>query len=269
MQTEKNPQSFKLIRIIAAVVVIALAAVVILANSFVIVDAGHTGVVVTLGKVNEGVLQEGMHFKVPFVQKIVKIDNRIVKLEVDTEAFSKDLQTVNTTLAINYRVDTAKSYSIYKNIGADYENVLVVPAVNEVLKAITAQYTAEESVTNRALISDGLIAGLNDKLNNIGLYVTDVNIINFDFSEAFITAIEEKQVAQQQLLKAETEKQTAITNAEAEAETIRIKAEAEAEANTTISQSLTDSVIEYNKIEKWNGELPQVTGQSGTMVSIE
>lgn len=248
---------------------ILVVALIVAANSFVIVNAGHTGVVVTLGKVNEGVLQEGLHMKAPFVQRVVMIDNRIVKLEVDTEAFSKDLQTVNTTLAINYRVDTSKSYSIYKNIGSSYESVLVVPAVNEVLKAIVAQYTAEESVTNRALISDGLIEGLNEKLNSIGLYVTDVNIINFDFSEAFITAIEEKQVAQQQLLKAETEKQTAITNAEAEAETIRIKAEAEAEANRVISQSLTEGVIEYNKIEKWDGKLPQVTGSDGTMVSFD
>ena len=166
-------------------------------------------------------------------------------------------------------MDTAKSYSIYKNIGADYESVLVTPAVNEVLKAITAQYTAEESVTNRTLISEGLVKGLNEKLNGIGLYITDVNILNFEFSDAFINAIEEKQVAQQQLLKAETEKQTAITNAEAQAETIRIKAEAEAKANDVIRQSLTPEVIEYNKVEKWNGELPQVTGNSGTMISLD
>ena len=197
---------------------IVLAVLIVLLNSITIVQAGHTGVVVTLGKVKEGVLAEGIHFKAPFVQKVVKIDNRIQKLEVQTEAFSKDLQSVQTVLAINYRVDTAKSYSIYKNIGANYETVLVVPAVNEVLKAITAVYTAEESVTNRVLISEGLVEQLNAKLNDAGLYVTDVNIIDFDFSDAFINAIEEKQVAQQQLLKAETEKQTAITNAEAEAE---------------------------------------------------
>ncbi len=253
--------------IIALAVILVLA--VVAANCFTIVEAGHTGVVVTLGKVNEGVLQEGIHVKAPFVQKVVKIDNRITKLEVQTEAFSKDLQTVATTLAINYRVDTSKSYSIYKNIGADYETVLVTPAVNEVLKAITSKYTAEESVTNRALISDGLIEGLNDKLNNIGLYVTDVNIINFDFSEAFIAAIEEKQVAQQKLLKSETDKQTAIINAEAQAETIRITAEAEAKANDIISNSLTDEVIEYNKVEKWNGELPKVTGNGGSLVNVD
>lgn len=249
--------------------VIVLALIAVLFNCFTVVQAGHTGVVVTLGKVNEGVLQEGVHFKAPFVQEVVKIDNRIVKLEVETEAFSKDLQTVNTTLAINYRVDTKMSYSVYKNIGANYEDVLVVPAVNEVLKAITASYTAEESVTNRALISDGLVDGLNKKLNKDGLYVTDVNIINFDFSEAFITAIEEKQVAQQKLLKAETEKQTAITNAEAEAETIKIKAQAEAEANDVLSDSLSNNVIEYYKIDKWNGELPQVTGGANPIIDLK
>ncbi len=238
-------------------------------NCFTIVDAGHTGVVVTLGKVKEGVLQEGIHFKAPFVQKVIKIDNRIVKLDVDTEAFSKDLQTVTTTIAINYRVDTSKSYSIYKNIGADYENILVVPAVNEVLKAITAQYTAEESVTNRTLISDGLINGLNEKLNNIGLYVTDVNIINFDFSEAFIDAIEEKQVAEQKLLKAETEKKTAITNAEAQAQTTKIKAEAEAEANNKIKASLNDDIIRSKFYDKWDGKLPQAMGGDGIITNID
>lgn len=238
-------------------------------SSYVVIEPGHTGVVVTMGKVEENVLQEGFHFKIPFIQEVVKIDNRIVKLEVQTEAFSKDLQTVQTTLAINYRVDTKKSYSIYKNVGSNYESVLIVPAVNEVLKAISATYTAEESVTNRAIISNGLISGLNEKLNNSGLYVTDVNIIDFDFSDAFIQAIEEKQVAQQKLLTAETEKQTVIAKAEAEAETIKIKAEAEAEANKTLSESITSNIIEYNKIEKWDGKLPQVTGGSGTLINLQ
>ena len=234
-----NPKKV-VIPVVALVIILAT-----LLSSFTIVRAGHTGVVVTLGRVKEGVLQEGIHMKAPFVQQVVMIDNRIQKLEVTTEAFSKDLQSVNTVLAINYRVDPSKSYSIYKNIGADYENVLVVPAVNEVLKAIVATYTAEQSVTNRTLISEGLVTGLNDKLNNIGLYVTDVNIIDFDFSDAFITAIEEKQVAQQQLLKAETEKQTAITNAEAEAEATKIRAEGEAEANRLLSHRKRRNICRF------------------------
>ena len=165
-------------------------------------------------------------------------------------------------------MDSAKSYSIFKNIGADYENVLVVPAVNEVLKAIVSEYTAEQSVTNRTLISEGLVTGLNEKLNEIGLYVTDVNIVDFDFSDAFINAIEEKQVAQQQLLKAETEKQTAITNAQAEAESVKIKAQGDAEANKLLNDSLTDKVIKNKEIEKWNGQLPKVSTDGGTIVDI-
>ncbi|HCA04700.1 MAG TPA: HflC protein [Ruminococcaceae bacterium] len=263
-----NPINPKKIKKIVIPFVLVIVAVILIINTVVVVDAGHTGVVVTMGKVNEGVLQEGVHAKIPFIQSVEKIDNRIQKLEVNTEAFSKDLQSVKTVLAINYRVDTSKSYSIYKNIGADYENVLVVPAVNEVLKAITATYTAEQSVTNRALISDGLVKGLNDKLNNIGLYVTDVNIIDFDFSDAFIAAIEEKQVAQQKLLKAETEKQTKIKNAEADAEAKKIKADGDAQANKKLNDSLTDKVIENKKIEKWNGELPKVQGDSGTIIDI-
>ena len=208
----------------AAVIVLLL--LVLGLNSFVVVAPGHTGVVVTLGKVEEKVMQEGVHFKMPFTQEVIQIDNRITKLEVDTEAFSKDLQTVDTTLAINYRIDKNMSYSIFKDIGSNYEGVLVTPAVNEVLKAIVSRYTAEETVSNRALISKGLLDGLNEKLNPFGLYATDVNIIDFDFSDEFINAIEEKQVAQQKLLKAETEKQTAITIAEAEAETMKIKAQA-------------------------------------------
>jgi regulator of protease activity HflC (stomatin/prohibitin superfamily) len=244
------------------VVFTAILLIIVSFSAFVVVDPGHTGVVVTMGKVEENVLQEGVHFKIPFAQEVIQIDNRITKLEVDTEAFSKDLQTVDTTLAINYRIDKNMSYSIFKEIGSNYEGVLVTPAVNEVLKAIVSNYTAEETVSNRALISKGLLDGLNEKLNPFGLYATDVNIIDFDFSDEFITAIEEKQVAQQKLLKAETEKQTAITNAEAQAETMKIKAQAEAEANRILSESLSDQIIEYSKIEKWDGKLPQVSGAS-------
>ena len=245
-----------------AITVAILAALVVIGNSFTIIDAGHTGVINTLGRVSENVLQEGLHVKIPFVQRIIKMDNRIVKLEVETEAFSKDLQTVETKLAINYRVSKDKSYAIYKNVGSDYETVLVSPAVNEVLKAITAKYTAEESVANRSLISQGLIEELNNKLNRNGIYVEDVNIINFEFSEAYIAAIEEKQVAEQRLLKAKTEKEEAIVKAEAEAETLRIQSEAQAKANDILSDSLSKNLIEYEKIQKWNGELPKVTDGS-------
>ena len=255
-------KSFNFPKKTIAIVVAVLVALIVLLNSITIVDAGHTGVINTLGNVSENVLQEGIHLKIPFIQTIIKMDNRIVKLEVETEAFSKDLQTVTTKLAINYRVSKDKSYAIYKNVGSDYETILVSPAVNEVLKAITAKYTAEESVANRSLISQGLIEELNAKLNKNGIYVEDVNIINFDFSEAYIAAIEEKQVAEQRLLKAKTEKEEAIVKAEAEAETLRIQSEAQAKANERLSKSLNDNLIRYEMMKKWNGELPMVTDGS-------
>jgi len=256
----KNAKKF----VIAGVIVVVVVILAFLMTTS--IPAGHTGVVTTFGKVEETVLQEGLHLKAPW-QSVVMIDNRINKLEVHTEAFSKDLQSVDTLLAVNYRVDPAKSYSIYKNVGSGYEDVLIVPAVNEVLKAITATYTAEQSVTNRVLISDGLLQGLNEKLNDIGLYVTDVNILDFDFSEAFISAIEDKQVAQQRLLKAETDKQTAITNAQADVESAKIKAEGEAEANKTLEQSLTENILKNIWIEKWDGKLPMyLTGENSEMM---
>ena len=255
-------KSFNFPKKTIAIVVAVLVALIVLLNSITIVDAGHTGVINTLGNVSENVLQEGIHLKIPFIQTIIKMDNRIVKLEVETEAFSKDLQTVTTKLAINYRVSKDKSYAIYKNVGSDYETILVSPAVNEVLKAITAKYTAEESVANRSLISQGLIEELNAKLNKNGIYVEDVNIINFDVSEAYIAAIEEKQVAEQRLLKAKTEKEEAIVKAEAEAETLRIQSEAQAKANERLSKSLNEHLIRYEMMKKWNGELPMVTDGS-------
>lgn len=267
------------------VAIIVVVAVIIAASVITTIPAGHTGVVTTFGKVSDTVLQEGLHFKMPW-QTVHRINNKITKLEVETEAFSKDLQTVSTVIAVQYRVDKSKSYSIYKEVGSNYEIILVTPAVNEVLKAITAQYTAEESVTNRSNVSTGLLTGLNTKLNNIGIIVEDVNIINFDFSEAYISAIEEKQVAEQRLLKAQTEaeekKVTAqaeadanlilaeaeaqakakarLIEAEAEAEAKALVSEAEAKANKLISESLDQNVIDYKTVEKWDGVMPIATG---------
>lgn len=242
-----------------------------------IIPAGHTGVVSVFGQVSSDVLQEGFHFKLPW-QSVTKMDNRVVKLEVSTEAFSSDLQTVNTTLAVNYRLNTDMSYSVYKNVGTKYEDTLITPAVNEVLKAIIAKYTAEQSITNRSVISAALIQGLNNKLTNEGLTVTDVNIIDFDFSETYISAIEAKQVAEQTYQKAKTEQNQLTMEKEAEAErkiidanaaleVAKIDAEAveyagqkEAAANQAVASTLTSQLIEYYKIQQWNGELPTVSG---------
>jgi regulator of protease activity HflC (stomatin/prohibitin superfamily) len=264
--------------ILAAVVLVALIALV--GSSFTVIPAGHTGVVLTFGRVNDVVLQEGLHFKLPFAQQIVTIDNRIVKLEVTTEAFSKDLQTVSTVLAVNYRVNKDQSQNIYKEIGPNFEDVLITPVVNEVLKAVTAQYTAVDLVGSRVEVSVLLNEGLNSKLNEYGIYVNELNIINWDFSAEYIAAVEAKQVAEQNLIKTRTEQEQALVianteaekrviAAEAEANEIKVLAEANAESNRILTESLTELLLQYQSVQKWDGKLPTVmAGGENTLIDI-
>jgi len=261
-------------KIVITVIVLLIVAVLAM-SSFVVIPAGHTGVSVTFGKVSDVVLQEGLHAKIPFAQDIVTIDNRIVKLEVSTEAFSKDLQTVSAVIAVNYRIAKDQSYSIYKNVGNAYESVLVVPAVNEVLKAVVAQYTASEVVGERSKVSVQLDEQINAKLNGSGIFVEDLNVIDWDFSAEYIAAVEQKQVAEQNLIKTRTEQEQELVvaeaqakkqlmEAEAEAKRIMLEAEAQAEANKLLSESLNQNLIDYEQVQKWDGKLPQVQLESGS-----
>ena len=258
-----NFSPFKLVLTILVVIL----AVIFLGSSFVVIPAGHTGVALTFGKVEDVVLQEGLHFKVPFVQKIVVVDNRIVKLDVNTEAFSKDLQTITTVVAVNYHVGKENSQTLYKNVGMGFEEVLITPAVNEVLKAVTAKYTAVELVSSRAEVSMLLDDGLNEELN----------IINWDFSEEYINAVEAKQVAEQNLIKTRTEQEQALVianteaqkrviAAEAEANEIKVLAQANAESNRIITESISELLIKYQTVAKWDGKLPTVMSGSDNML---
>ena len=268
-----NFSPFRLVGLILVVVF----AVIFLSSSFVVIPAGHTGVALTFGKVEDNVLQEGLHFKVPFVQKIVVVDNRIVKLDVNTEAFSKDLQTITTVVAVNYHVGKESSQTVYKNVGMGFEDVLITPAVNEVLKAVTAKYTAVELVSSRAEVSMLLDDGLNEKLNNYGIFINELNIINWDFSEEYINAVEAKQVAEQNLIKTRTEQEQALVianteaqkrviAAEAEANEIKVLAEANAESNRILTESISELLIKYQTVAKWDGKLPTVMSGSDNML---
>lgn len=249
------------IGIIAVVVLVILAAVMV-ASSVAIVPAGSSGVVLTFGKASDNVMSEGLNFKIPFVQEVVIISNKIQKQEVEAAAVSKDLQTVSSNIAVNYRVLGSSSASIYKNIGRDYETIILLPAVQESMKSVSAKYTAEELITLRAQVGEEIKDTLVEKVEEYGIHVEKFNIVNFDFSAEFNEAIEAKQVAEQNLIKTKTEQEQALVIAEAEAEVIRKKAEAQAEANKLLSESLTPEVVEYEKIQKWDGKLPYATGTS-------
>ena len=256
--------------------VIAAAVVLVAAFSFTIVPAGSTGVVVTLGKVSDNVMQEGFHLKAPFLQHVEIISNKIKVVEIDAASVSKDLQTVSSKIAVNYRVGLDSSANIYKNIGRDYESIVLLPAMQESMKSVTAKYTAEELITMRAQVGQEIKETLEEKVNDYGIIIDKFNIVNFDFSEEFNLAIEAKQVAEQNLIKTKTEQEQAIVivNAEAEKKIIAAEAEAEstmkrataqAEANRMLNESLNNNIIEYEKIQKWDGQLPMATGGSAIL----
>lgn len=264
---------------IIAAAVIAVILIILIAASVAIVPAGSTGVITTFGKVSENTYGEGFHLKIPFAQELVVVSNKIQVYETDASAVSQDLQTVSSTIAVNFRVRADSSASIYKNIGSDYQSVILTPAVQESLKAVTANYTAEELITNRNLVSEEIMEQLSGKLTEYGLQIEKFNIVNFEFSEEFNEAIEQKQVAEQNKLKAETEKEQKIIEAEAEAEQITIaaeanataiqtEAEAQAAANELLAQSLSDTLINYQTIEKWDGVMPEVASSANPIVAI-
>lgn len=182
---------------------------------------------------------------------------------------------------MNYKLVSDNSPKMYEQVGAEYQTILIAPVVQECMKSATAKYTAEELITERAAVGEEVKASLDNKLNAYGIYIEKFNIVNFDFSEEFNSAIEAKQVAEQNLLKTKTEQQQAIeiANAEAKKKTISAdaqaqatltEAQAQAEANKLLEESLTEKVIAYEQIQKWNGVMPKVTGSdSGLLINMD
>ena len=268
----KKP-SFKGVKWLA----IGAVALLLAANSFTIVPAGNTGVVLTLGEVSANPLSEGFHVKAPFVQTVEDMSNKIQVYETPASAVSKDLQTVSSSIAVNYRLVSDKSPDMYKNVGVDYQTILITPVVQECMKSATAKYNAEQLITDRESVSNEVKTALDSKLNSYGIYIEKFNIVNFDFSAEFNTAIEAKQVAEQNLLKTKTEQEQAkvvakteaekkVIAANAEAEAILAQAQAQADANKLLEESLSDKVIAYEQIQKWDGVMPKVTGKDGGLL---
>ena len=242
--------------IIIGVIVIVI--ILLFATSFRTIQSGEVGISVRFGKVVDKHLSEGVNFKIPVIEKIVKMNVRVQKIEVETNSASKDLQDVNMSLAVNYKIERKEAVNLYKEVGTGYEKVILEPAMQESIKAVTSQYTAEELITNRSDVSAKSMEELSKKVDKYGLSVSDFNITNFSFSEEFNKAIEEKQVAEQTVLTAKQE----LEKEKIEAEKKIVAAEAEKQANELKNGSLSDNIIREKMIEKWNGELPRVTGSN-------
>ena len=230
---------------------------------FVQIGAGERGVVLNFGAVQDTVLDEGLHFRVPIMQSIVAVDVKVQKSESEAAAASSDLQDVSSKVALNYHIIPDKANVVYQTIGIAFKERIIDPAVHEVVKAVTAKYTAEELITKRPAVSDAMKTALTERLLIHNIAVDAFSIVGFSFSKIFMEAIESKQTAEQLALKArrdldriKIEAEQKITAAKAEAESLRLQ-------RANISTDLIElRKIEANlkAIEKWNGILPQVTG---------
>lgn len=257
------------------------------------VDTGCTGAKVFMGSVQNDAFDAGFHFKVPYICNVVEINNKVQKVEINAGSTSKDLQSIDSVLAVNYHLAKESSIEMYKNIGLNYEDTILQPAIQEATKSVMAGYRAEELIQSRGVVSNAIIDEISKKVNDYGIIIDEFNITNFSFSKAFDEAIEQKLVAEQNKMKAATENEQRVAAAEAdaaeakaraegeadaarikaegEAEAIKAKADAQAEANKKIANSLTPELIEQNKIDKWSGTVPQtvVGGNSDAVYVID
>jgi prohibitin 2 len=238
---------------------------------FYTIPAGVRGVVLTFGKPSDLASTEGLHTKIPFVQKVIKMDVKTQKYSTPSNAASKDLQVVSTEIAVNYHLVPETVPIIYKEIGINYQDRVIQPTVQEIVKASTAKFTAEELITRRPEVKEDIERELRERLITRGINVEEVSITNFDFSVSFNEAIEAKVTAQQQKLKAQND----LERIEIEAKQKVVSAEAEADALRLQKQQVTSELIQLRQIEvqriaidKWNGVLPQVTGNAIPFISL-
>jgi regulator of protease activity HflC (stomatin/prohibitin superfamily) len=247
----------------------AVIAIVLLISVFpvVIVGAGERGVIFNnFSGVENRILNEGLHIKIPFVQSVTKVSVRTQKTDIKAEAASKDLQTVNTDIVVNWRLDAGQVNTVYQQIGDQsvVADRIIIPAVNEVVKAATAQKTASEVLGRRAELKTDVDTLLSERLKKFNIILEDVSIVNVSFSPEFNRAIEQKQVAQQEAERALFRTQ----EASAEAQSTINRARGEAEANRLKQQSLSNELLELRAIEKWDGKLPQVTSGATPFINL-
>ena len=279
---------------------VALIVALILAFSMIkTVPTGYTGILTTFGKVEPNTVSAGVHVIAPW-QKIVKLDNRTQKVSVETDTFSKDIQQVKVSLAVNFCIDQATAQELYKTVGVNYYESVVLPRILENVKAVVAEYSAENLVAKRGELSDEILTRLTDDAAAYGINIISISVEDIDFTDEFTDAVERKQVATQNKLAAETEQaqktmeeqaaadravisakakaEQDVIAANAELEVTKIQAEAalyagekEAEMNKRIAESLTPNLVKYYYIKQWEGVLPKtVLGEDNSfMISLE
>ncbi len=262
-------------KIILVAILLLIIIGVVASASVKIVDAGNRGVLLHWNAVDlsNPPLDEGIHFLVPFQDDIVQMEVRTLKYDKDTRSASKDLQSVETTVTVNYHADPERVHILFKEIGLDYENRVIQPAIEETVKQVTANYNAEELITKRPLVKSDIENAIRERLSQFDVKTDVISITDFEFSALFNKAIESKVEAEQNALRAENDlRRIEVEARQHEASAVGIananiaQANGEAEAIAIINQALANNpqYLEWLKIQNWDGVLPLVVGEGGT-----
>lgn len=279
------------------IIPIILGILLIFLSCFEIVPTGNTGIVTTFGKIENITLDAGVHFMSPW-KKVINMDNRTQKQSIEMACFSSDIQEVNVTYTVNYQINKANAQEIYRTIGTEYFDKIVMPKALEAVKSVFAKYTAEDLIASRSSLSKEIEALLVETLEAQNIQITATSIENIDFTDAFTNAVEAKQVAEQNKLKAKTEQDQQNIEAEAAAKRQVIQAQADADAailaaqaDAEVAQISADSseyvgrkeaailsqigeqleryplLNKYKYYEKWDGKLPEITGADNLIIN--
>ena len=252
-----SPAAKKWLVVVAAIVLFFL-------FCFRTVGAGEVGIITRFGEVNR-VATSGIALKLPYpIESIRKMETRVQKEELDSAAATEDLQDVNATLALNYALTNETALRVFKELGPEYKERVVTPAVQESFKASTAQYTAQELITKRAEAKGKAYDAIKSRLDKYGIRVVDLNIVNLSYSAEFNKAIEAVQVANQNVARARQELET--TKVEAEKQITA--AQGAAEAQRLQQSTITPQLLQLKAIEKWDGKMPTTQAGDGTIFSI-
>lgn len=251
--------------------VIAVAVAVVLMSSFFIVPPGEVAIKTRLGSIVDS-YSEGLNFKIPMLESVTRFSIQIQRADIKTQAFSKDLQTMNAHLVVNHRIQKETVVSVFRNLGPSYVSNIVDPAVQEVFKAIAARYSAEKIISERNQLVEEINKAVKERLSKNEIIVTDISVTDLDFTDQFLKAVEDKQVAEQQAQMSEK----LVEKAKKDAEQAIAKSRGEAEALRMQREQVTPALIELRKvdaqlkaIEKWNGVMPGYVGGGMPFLSLE
>jgi prohibitin 2 len=259
------------LRILAGIVTF-IVIILVMSESVVIVQAGHRGVVLYVGAVENRVLGEGVHFIVPFAEQVIQLEVRTLKFQADASAASNDLQEVATVIALNYHIDPNKANIVYQQLGADYADRIIAPTIQESVKASVAKFNAEQLITQRAIAKGVISQAISNTLSARDITVETIFITDFQFSQAFANQVESKVVAFQKFLTEQNNLKAVqvvanqtVVQAQAQARANVAKAGGESQAIKIITEQLRQSpqYLQWQAINRWNGQMPYALGGGG------